>query len=117
MHETLWEMHRTQDQFIAQIDMLTQKIMELQTVVLNQQGQNANKPVTATAPTSASALTQCTLKVPGGGNLSVTLPNEENSEGENAEDSNEPYTASIGIQVRPKSEYKWSKPGLSTPSP
>ncbi|EGT49223.1 hypothetical protein CAEBREN_12626 [Caenorhabditis brenneri] len=30
MHETLWEMHRTQDHFISQIDVLTQKIMELQ---------------------------------------------------------------------------------------
>ncbi|CAI4222527.1 unnamed protein product [Auanema sp. JU1783] len=30
MHETLWEMHRTQDHFISQIDMLTQKIVELQ---------------------------------------------------------------------------------------
>ena len=30
MHETLWEMHRTQDHFISQIDMLTQKIIELQ---------------------------------------------------------------------------------------
>ncbi|KAI6216348.1 CaMBD domain-containing protein [Aphelenchoides fujianensis] len=39
MHETLWEMHRTQDQFISQIDMLTQRIMELQAVVLGQQQQ------------------------------------------------------------------------------
>ncbi|WKY08785.1 hypothetical protein Q1695_001736 [Nippostrongylus brasiliensis] len=30
MHETLWEMHRTQDHFISQIDLLTQKIVELQ---------------------------------------------------------------------------------------
>ncbi|CAI2352538.1 unnamed protein product [Caenorhabditis sp. 36 PRJEB53466] len=30
MHETLWEMHRTQDHFISQIDVLTQKIVELQ---------------------------------------------------------------------------------------
>lgn len=36
MHETLWEMHRTQDQFIAQVDVLTQKIIELQNT-LNQQ--------------------------------------------------------------------------------
>ncbi|KAI6190510.1 CaMBD domain-containing protein [Aphelenchoides bicaudatus] len=53
MHETLWEMHKTQqktitfvyrqDQFISQIDMLTQRIMELQAVVLGQQQQlNAN---------------------------------------------------------------------------
>lgn len=32
-------MHKTQDQFIAQIDMLTQRIMELQAVVLGQQQQ------------------------------------------------------------------------------
>jgi hypothetical protein len=31
--------HRTQDQFISQIDMLTQRIMELQSVVLGQQQQ------------------------------------------------------------------------------
>jgi hypothetical protein len=37
MHETLWEMHRSQDQFIAQIDMLTQRIMDLQNIVLGQQ--------------------------------------------------------------------------------
>lgn len=37
MHETLWEMHRTQDQFIAQIDMLTQRIVELQAAVLSGQ--------------------------------------------------------------------------------
>ncbi|PAV57497.1 hypothetical protein WR25_23624 [Diploscapter pachys] len=36
MHETLWEMHRTQDHFIAQIDMLTQKIVELQNALGNQ---------------------------------------------------------------------------------
>ncbi|CAI5450896.1 unnamed protein product [Caenorhabditis angaria] len=33
MHETLWEMHRTQDHFISQIDILTQKIIELQTTL------------------------------------------------------------------------------------
>lgn len=38
MHETLWEMHRTQDQFITQIDMLTQRIIELQNAVLNPNG-------------------------------------------------------------------------------
>ncbi|KAI1719747.1 calcium-activated SK potassium channel domain-containing protein [Ditylenchus destructor] len=38
MHETLWEMHRTQDQFITQIDMLTQRIVELQAAVLGTQG-------------------------------------------------------------------------------
>ncbi|KAM3716499.1 Small conductance calcium-activated potassium channel-like protein [Dirofilaria immitis] len=30
MHETLWEMHRTQNQFITQMNLLTQKIIELQ---------------------------------------------------------------------------------------
>ncbi|CAB3397052.1 unnamed protein product [Caenorhabditis bovis] len=37
MHETLWEMHRTQDHFIAQIDILTQKIVELQNTLNGRQ--------------------------------------------------------------------------------
>ncbi|CAD5226432.1 unnamed protein product [Bursaphelenchus okinawaensis] len=37
MHETLWEMHRTQDQFITQIDLLTQRIGDLQNVIMTQQ--------------------------------------------------------------------------------
>lgn len=37
MHETLWEMHRTQDQFITQIDALSQRIADLQATVLCQQ--------------------------------------------------------------------------------
>uniref|UniRef100_A0A915PLL9 Calmodulin-binding domain-containing protein n=1 Tax=Setaria digitata TaxID=48799 RepID=A0A915PLL9_9BILA len=37
MHETLWEMHRTQNQFITQMDLLTQKIMELQCTLKEQQ--------------------------------------------------------------------------------
>ncbi|KAK6755604.1 hypothetical protein RB195_014148 [Necator americanus] len=36
MHETLWEMHRAQDHFISQIDMLTQKIVELQQALSQQ---------------------------------------------------------------------------------
>ncbi|KJH49652.1 calmodulin binding domain protein [Dictyocaulus viviparus] len=36
MHETLWEMHRAQDHFISQIDILTQKIVELQQTLTNQ---------------------------------------------------------------------------------
>ncbi|CAJ0590985.1 unnamed protein product [Cylicocyclus nassatus] len=36
MHETLWEMHRAQDHFISQIDMLTQKIAELQQTLSQQ---------------------------------------------------------------------------------
>lgn len=35
MHETLFEIHRTQDQFITQIDQLTQRIVELQLAVIN----------------------------------------------------------------------------------
>uniref|UniRef100_A0A1I8BJD5 CaMBD domain-containing protein n=1 Tax=Meloidogyne hapla TaxID=6305 RepID=A0A1I8BJD5_MELHA len=35
MHETLWEMHRTQDQFVGMIEILTQRITELQQTVLN----------------------------------------------------------------------------------
>lgn len=45
MHETLFEIHRTQDQFITQIDMLTQRIVELQMAVLgnnSQQQQSVN---------------------------------------------------------------------------
>ncbi|XGW03926.1 hypothetical protein V3C99_015234 [Haemonchus contortus] len=41
MHETLWEMHRAQDHFISQIDMLTQKIVELQQTL------SATQPMTA----------------------------------------------------------------------
>uniref|UniRef100_A0A8R1U0A6 CaMBD domain-containing protein n=2 Tax=Onchocerca TaxID=6281 RepID=A0A8R1U0A6_ONCVO len=37
MHETLWEMHRTQSQFITQMNLLTQKIMELQYTLKQQQ--------------------------------------------------------------------------------
>lgn len=36
MHETLWEMHRAQDQFISQIDILTQKVAELQVTIMKQ---------------------------------------------------------------------------------
>uniref|UniRef100_A0A0N4ZDJ3 CaMBD domain-containing protein n=1 Tax=Parastrongyloides trichosuri TaxID=131310 RepID=A0A0N4ZDJ3_PARTI len=36
MHETLWEMHRTQNQFISQIDILTQKVGELQATIARQ---------------------------------------------------------------------------------
>uniref|UniRef100_A0A915EX76 Calmodulin-binding domain-containing protein n=1 Tax=Ditylenchus dipsaci TaxID=166011 RepID=A0A915EX76_9BILA len=54
MHETLWEMHRTQDQFITQIDMLTQRIIELQAAVLtnNNQGAISNAQFPAAQPTT-----------------------------------------------------------------
>ncbi|KAF8382907.1 kcnl-1 [Pristionchus pacificus] len=39
MHETLWEMHRTQDHFISQVDLLTQKIVELQATLVQQAAQ------------------------------------------------------------------------------
>lgn len=42
MHETLWEMHRTQDQLTTQVDFLTQKIMELQTTILSTGSITAN---------------------------------------------------------------------------
>ncbi|ULT92842.1 hypothetical protein L5515_009939 [Caenorhabditis briggsae] len=48
MHETLWEMHRTQDHFISQIDVLTQKIMELQMTL------NTRPPCCAPANTSSN---------------------------------------------------------------
>uniref|UniRef100_A0A8R1HLS8 CaMBD domain-containing protein n=1 Tax=Caenorhabditis japonica TaxID=281687 RepID=A0A8R1HLS8_CAEJA len=47
MHETLWEMHRTQDHFISQIDILTQKIVELQ-ATLN------SRPPCCALPTSSN---------------------------------------------------------------
>lgn len=62
MHETLWEMHRTQDQFISQIDMLTQKIMELQNAVLGQQ-QSGQGPPQYTRQYSGGGAS--TLQVPG----------------------------------------------------
>ncbi|VIO99578.1 Uncharacterized protein BM_BM1789 [Brugia malayi] len=39
MHETLWEMHRTQNQFITQMNLLTEKIVELQFALKQQQHQ------------------------------------------------------------------------------
>ncbi|CAJ0582093.1 unnamed protein product, partial [Mesorhabditis spiculigera] len=66
MHETLWEMHRTQDHFITQVDLLTQKIVELQNTLLLQGGSQLNSPsgssqaivpsqsLTNTAPSSFS---------------------------------------------------------------
>lgn len=69
MHETLWEMHRTQDQFIAQVDLLTQKIIELQNTLLMQQHHGyipLQHPVCVplTQSTSSSALLH--LPVPQG---------------------------------------------------
>lgn len=43
MHETLWEMHRTQNQFIAQMNLLTERIVELQ-YTLKQQPFSQQKP-------------------------------------------------------------------------
>uniref|UniRef100_A0A0R3S089 CaMBD domain-containing protein n=1 Tax=Elaeophora elaphi TaxID=1147741 RepID=A0A0R3S089_9BILA len=43
MHETLWEMHRTQNQFITQMNLLTEKIAELQ-YTLKQQQQHQQQP-------------------------------------------------------------------------
>ncbi|CAG9539076.1 unnamed protein product [Cercopithifilaria johnstoni] len=44
MHETLWEMHRTQNQFIAQMNLLTEKIVELQYALKQQQSLSHHKP-------------------------------------------------------------------------
>lgn len=46
MHETLFEIHRTQDQFVSQIDQLTQRIIELQLAVISSnQQQQYNQPM------------------------------------------------------------------------
>lgn len=46
MHETLFEIHRTQDQFVSQIDQLTQRIIELQLAVISSnQQQQYNQPI------------------------------------------------------------------------
>uniref|UniRef100_A0A914DB36 Calmodulin-binding domain-containing protein n=1 Tax=Acrobeloides nanus TaxID=290746 RepID=A0A914DB36_9BILA len=97
MHETLWEMHRTQDQFISQIEMLTQKIVELQATVLNQQQQQFPQLQPLKLHSISPSPTSCTsktLKVPGS-NLG-DIPSESDSTIEN---SNESYTTSIGVQV------------------
>lgn len=39
MYETLWEMHRTQNQFITQMNLLTEKITELQYTLMQHQQQ------------------------------------------------------------------------------
>lgn len=69
MHETLWEMHRTQDQFIEQVDLLTQKIIELQNTLISQQ--RIHVPSIGTVDTantseeaSASMLRSVTLPMP-----------------------------------------------------
>ncbi|KAI6229520.1 CaMBD domain-containing protein [Aphelenchoides besseyi] len=71
MHDTLWEMHRTQDQFISQIDMLTQRIMELQAVVLGQQQNQLSSQQNTQQPTQPISIqpTQ-TFQPPVAGNLS-----------------------------------------------
>ncbi|CAJ0939410.1 unnamed protein product, partial [Mesorhabditis belari] len=71
MHETLWEMHRTQDHFITQVDLLTQKIIELQNTLLQQGGHktmpamnsNQSTPQPNSIPPSFSL---SRLNVPGG---------------------------------------------------
>uniref|UniRef100_A0A914PIS7 Uncharacterized protein n=1 Tax=Panagrolaimus davidi TaxID=227884 RepID=A0A914PIS7_9BILA len=69
MHETLWEMHRTQDQFISQIDMLTQRIMELQNAVLGQQQQQPNGPPQYSRQYSGGG--NSTLQVPGTSSIGI----------------------------------------------
>lgn len=63
MHETLWEMHRTQDQFIAQVDLLTQKIIELQNTLTAQQQQKEHLN-TQTAPVSMIPSHQSIISLP-----------------------------------------------------
>ncbi len=36
LHESLWDMQRTQEHLISQIDLLTQKILHMQQFLLNQ---------------------------------------------------------------------------------
>ena len=38
MHETLWEMHRTQDQLIGQVDVLSQKVVEMHMMLAQMHG-------------------------------------------------------------------------------
>ncbi|KAK0410020.1 hypothetical protein QR680_004899 [Steinernema hermaphroditum] len=52
MHETLWEMHRTQDQFINQVATLSQRITELQnTILMGIQANGGTLPPMAPPPT------------------------------------------------------------------
>ncbi|VDM43293.1 unnamed protein product [Toxocara canis] len=65
MHETLWEMHRTQDQFIAQVDLLTQKIVELQnTLLMQQQRGYLPAPNAACLPLTQSTSSSALLHIP-----------------------------------------------------
>uniref|UniRef100_A0A914VBW7 Calmodulin-binding domain-containing protein n=2 Tax=Plectus sambesii TaxID=2011161 RepID=A0A914VBW7_9BILA len=53
MHETLWEMHKTQDHLITQVDFLTQKIIALQNTLLSQQPEPRAMSSNALVPTAA----------------------------------------------------------------
>uniref|UniRef100_A0A914HGU5 Calmodulin-binding domain-containing protein n=1 Tax=Globodera rostochiensis TaxID=31243 RepID=A0A914HGU5_GLORO len=66
MHETLWEMHRTQETFAGMIEVLTKRIVELQnTVVAVAQSQlQPGQAITTAAPSSNGAKANGQLKVP-----------------------------------------------------
>uniref|UniRef100_A0A7E4VUZ4 CaMBD domain-containing protein n=1 Tax=Panagrellus redivivus TaxID=6233 RepID=A0A7E4VUZ4_PANRE len=85
MHETLWEMHRTQDQFITQIDMLTQKILELQNTITNQGSpQNPQNP----GGTTPSYTRQFSV---GGGSTTLQVPGSNPNTNQN-NDADSPST-------------------------
>uniref|UniRef100_A0AC35FTN7 Calmodulin-binding domain-containing protein n=1 Tax=Panagrolaimus sp. PS1159 TaxID=55785 RepID=A0AC35FTN7_9BILA len=90
MHETLWEMHRTQDQFISQIDMLTQRIMELQSAVLGQQQQQQpnNGPPQYSRQYSG-----------GGGNSTLQVPGTSASIGIGTIDNNLIHSSAETMKV------------------
>uniref|UniRef100_A0AC34F338 Calmodulin-binding domain-containing protein n=1 Tax=Panagrolaimus sp. ES5 TaxID=591445 RepID=A0AC34F338_9BILA len=104
MHETLWEMHRTQDQFISQIDMLTQRIMELQSAVLGQQQQSQNGTNPPQYSRQYSGGGNSTLQVPG--SSSIGIGTVDNSFLNSSAETMKVPSPGIGLQLS-------HEPGLS----
>uniref|UniRef100_A0A1I7X7N5 CaMBD domain-containing protein n=1 Tax=Heterorhabditis bacteriophora TaxID=37862 RepID=A0A1I7X7N5_HETBA len=73
MHETLWEMHRTQDHFISQIDVLTQRIIELQNTLVTQSLLQRGQ-ATACSQQLIPTHSQCFASAP---TPSPSLPNQQ----------------------------------------
>ncbi|MFH4979856.1 hypothetical protein AB6A40_006565 [Gnathostoma spinigerum] len=88
MHETLWEMHRTQDQFIAQVEVLTQKIIELQQTLreqqLAQQRQQQQQSIQPNVLTNKTLNSHpLKLSVSSSPLINLSVPSSENASGIN----------------------------------
>ncbi|KAL3113447.1 hypothetical protein niasHT_013557 [Heterodera trifolii] len=67
MHETLWEMHRTQETFAGMIEVLTKRIVELQNTVVTftqSQNQQTEQSLVGTVSPANNQKTNGQLKVP-----------------------------------------------------